>query len=710
MNKSNINTEKLATFLLDDKESSFEIMRLTQIYLMNQDQNNNDEIFFNNIPPCSENIDGYTAIGTWHPAKIDGEITFIRREQSDSIFWESSRQKLMVGKAAGVKRVCLIGESAALGMFFSPHTTPAKTLAHLLNQHSNIEWEIIDLARSCMNAGGLLETCKASLQLQPDYVIILAGNNWFSDVLFEHDAPLERRKNYANVLANSGPNGIAVEYREKLEENAEILINKIEVISRESSAEFIFALPASNYADWERKTPLHWLGHGKTAEWYELYRNASQAIMNRQYVEALALGLNMIDIDGGIAATSNRIVANSLIALNRAEEAKSYLDAECSYSLMYDIVTSFPGTPSFVKERIIQQNVGIKIIDLEYYFSKYLGTSVLDDSLFVDYCHMTPEGFKIAMAPIAEWLMNYGKDKPDANWEVMARKTIELDVSSYDLAVSYFYIALYNSHINRPLNEVVERERIVKLFEKAVQYSAKILDVMELYVKARSCEKGAGFSLSRAGQKLLELVNSPLDFPVAQTSPGADAQTIDAICEIFDKHGRNGKALKEFYQKSYIDQLKHGIDLTEPQYIDRVSAVIRVSIDPEVNTRRSLPYFKSWWPTSSFTLITSGNHDLNMEITSRVKKYIEESKVRILINGELLAKIEPSSAWSHHKLIIPGSLTKPGFNTITLEWPKLAQDEEKEVLNISSRYNKGLKTEIFPVFGELFSLKVYYLQ
>ncbi|EQC00138.1 hypothetical protein [Photorhabdus temperata] len=257
---------------------------------------------------------------------------------------------------------------------------------------------------------------------------------------------------------------------------------------------------------------------------------------------------------------------------------------------------------------------------------------------------------------------------------------------------------------------MVERERIVKLFEKAVQYSAKILDVMELYVKARSCEKGAGFSLSRAGQKLLELVNSPLDFPVAQTSPGADAQTIDAICEIFDKHGRNGKALKEFYQKSYIDQLKHGIDLTEPQYIDRVSAVIRVSIDPEVNTRRSLPYFKSWWPTSSFTLITSGNHDLNMEITSRVKKYIEESKVRILINGELLAKIEPSSAWSHHRLIIPGSLTKPGFNTITLEWPKLAQDEEKEVLNISSRYNKGLKTEIFPVFGELFSLKVYYLQ
>ncbi|MBS9442042.1 SGNH/GDSL hydrolase family protein [Photorhabdus heterorhabditis] len=708
MNKSNVNAEKLATFLSDNKEDALEVMRLAQIYLMSEGQNNNDATFFSNIPSCSENIDGYTAIGTWHPEKINGEITFVRRDQSDSIFWETSRQQLTVNKAKDVKRICFIGESVALGMLLSPHTTPAKTLAHLLNRHTDSEWEVIDLAKSCMNAGGLLETCKASLQLQPDYVIILAGNNWFSDVLFEHNPPLERRRNYANVLANSGPNGIPIEYKEKLEKNAEILINRIDAISKESGTEFIFALPASNYADWERKTPLHWLGNGKTAEWYELYRYASQAVMSGQYVEALEWGLSMIDIDGGNAATSNRIVANSLIALNRAEEAKPYLDAECSYASMYDLVTPFPHTPSFVKERIIQQSVGIKIIDLEYYFTKYLGTSVLDDSLFIDYCHMTPEGFKVAMSSIAEWLINRGKDKPDVNWEVMIREAIELGASSYDLAVSYFYTALYNSHINRPIDEVAERGRVVKLFDKAVQYSSEILDVMELYVKARSCEKGAGFGLSRAGQKLLELVNSPHDFYVAQVSPGTDAQTINAICEILNKYGRHGYMLKEYYQKSYIDQLKYGVDLTEPQYIERATAVIKVSLDPEVNTRRSIPYFKSWWPTSSFTLITSGNRDLNMAITSRVKKYIEESKVRILINGELLEEIKPSSEWSHRQLRIPGYLTKPGFNKVTLEWPKLAQDEKKEVLNISFRYNKGLKTEIFPVFGELFSLKVSY--
>ncbi|KOY60148.1 hypothetical protein AM629_21010, partial [Photorhabdus heterorhabditis] len=115
MNKSNVNTEKLATFLSDNKEDALEVMRLAQIYLMSEDQNNNDAKFFNNIPSCSENIDGYTAIGTWHPEKIDGEIIFVRREQSDSIFWESSQQQLTLNKAKNVKRICFIGESVALG-------------------------------------------------------------------------------------------------------------------------------------------------------------------------------------------------------------------------------------------------------------------------------------------------------------------------------------------------------------------------------------------------------------------------------------------------------------------------------------------------------------------------------------------------------------------------------------------------------------------
>ncbi|WP_118987312.1 hypothetical protein [Photorhabdus sp. CRCIA-P01] len=150
MNQSNVNTEKLAEFLSDNQENALEVMRLAQIYLMSEEQNSNDTVFYNNIPSCNESVDGYTAIGTWHPTKIDDEVVFVRREQSDSIFWESSQQQLTVSKTKGVKRVCFIGESAALGMFFSPYITPAKTLSHLLNQYSDIEWEVIDLARSCM--------------------------------------------------------------------------------------------------------------------------------------------------------------------------------------------------------------------------------------------------------------------------------------------------------------------------------------------------------------------------------------------------------------------------------------------------------------------------------------------------------------------------------------------------------------------------------
>jgi len=41
-----------------------------------------------------------------------------------------------------------------------------------------------------------------------------------------------------------------------------------------------------------------------------------------------------------------------------------------------------------------------------------------------------------------------------------------------------------------------------------------------------------------------------------------------------------------------------------------------------------------------------------------------------------------------------------------LEWPELNQDETQKISEVATRYSKGLKVDIFPVFGEVFSLIV----
>jgi hypothetical protein len=197
----------------------------------------------------------------------------------------------------------------------------------------------------------------------------------------------------------------------------------------------------------------------------------------------------------------------------------------------------------------------------------FLNKKTIGSKLFIDYCHMTPMGFNVAMAPIASLILSYSQSDVSSNhtaikeknnpafskklqkesssyfWKDLIQKTQTPVVDSFRLAISYFYIALYNCHFNEPVTNTSEIEKYVKLFQKSVDCSPSILHAMELYIQARGCEFGAGFSLSKAGQSLYELINSPLDFPVAQSTPGVDALTIDALCETLQQFGRNGYVL-----------------------------------------------------------------------------------------------------------------------------------------------------------------------
>ncbi len=107
-------------------------------------------------------------------------------------------------------------------MFFTPHLSPSKVLSNYLACHSETMWDVIDLTRNCMNAGALIETCQASLQLEPDYVVLLAGNNWFSDIMIEHDGPISRRRIYAENLDKNGMSGLINTYKDSAKKNSSI--------------------------------------------------------------------------------------------------------------------------------------------------------------------------------------------------------------------------------------------------------------------------------------------------------------------------------------------------------------------------------------------------------------------------------------------------------------------------------------------------------
>lgn len=686
-----------------------ELTRLLQMYLFNSDCDKDiTDLIMSNIPESDINETGFRPIGTWHPVYQDGDIVFTRLEQSDSVFWESTCSQFNLKKDSDKTRVCLIGESAAAGMFFTPHISPSLVLANYLECNSETMWDVIDLTRNCMNAGALIETCTSALQLEPDYIVLLAGNNWFSDIMIEHDSSISRRRIYAQSLDNNGMSGLINTYRDNAEKLAEKVLHQIDLIAKKNTTKFIFAIPALNYGDWQRRCPLHWLDNEKTSEWYERYRSALTSIDSGDYETGLKLGKEMIQIDGRTNSTSNRIVANCLIALERSDEAYDYCVAECDNSLMFDHITSFPGVLSFVRKYNDMMYENLQIIDLEAVFMEYSSEKILGSSFFVDYCHLNPEGYKVAMAAIAHKILSKQTAPTKEvikSWKNLVQKTQLPKVDKSSLAVSYFSAALYNTHLNMPITDKLNIEKYVILFQKAVDCSDSVLDLMELYVKGRSCQFGAGFAMSKSGQKFFELMNSPLDFPVAQEAPGVDALTITCICRTLDVNGRNGKELLKAYQQNYINLLDKGVDLTEPKYIEWINANVRMAMDSENSSRRKVPFYKSWWPWSYFTLVSHGESDLEAEITYRIPSHVQSDvnkKVNIAINNQLVAQLSVSHNWTSHKIIIPQKMIVNGFNHLSLEWPELTQNEN--ICSLKQRYAKGLKVEFYPVLGEVFSL------
>lgn len=581
---------------------------------------------------------------------------------------------------------------------------------------------------------GSFDTCHAALQLEPDFLVIIAGNNWFSDVIFEHDAPFSKRQAHIKILEQEGPQGLTHAYRKDLEAHAKNIKQQLDAISKTTSSIFIVAVPASNYADWERRVPISWLSNHKTSEWYELYQEASAALERKSYEESLQLGHKMIAIDGGLAPTSNRVIANSLIALERHDEAHPFCVTESDYAIMHDQITSFPGTPSFVRKILMNSDdkTNLFFIDLETIFIDYLNKKTIGSILFIDYCHMTPAAFNVAMAPIASFILNSQSDVSFSNaainekntlmssnelqkrpssyfWKDLIQKSQMPTIDSFRLAISYFYIALYNCHFNEPVINTPEIENYVKLFQKAVDCNSSILHAMELYVQARGCEFGAGFSLSKAGQSLFELINSPLDFPVAQSTPGVDALTINALCETLQQNGHNGYELRDKYQASYIRLLEKGVDLTEPLYIERINSVVRLAVDSEISTRRKVPFYKSWWPLSYFSLVADTKSDLELKLVCRRSSSIHhdtDRKLEIMINNTVFSNIPITDKWCKHTLVICKNQLINGFNRLSIKWPKLERIDAIEIQKIATRYAMGLNIDVFPVFGEVHSLMV----
>ncbi len=263
-------------------------------------------------------------LGIWEPhAGEDGSLEFARAADTAGE-WRYWADVGRIPRKNG-PRVVLVGESVARVYLFDPAVTLAGMLAAALRV------EVVDLARTDLTAEQLPPLFDALPELEPDAIVLFAGNNW-SSVRLE----LEELDLLAGAVRDGGfarSRGVFLNrpIRGRARATLEAIATRLEGVP------LCVVIPEFNLLDWRSEPSVVVPILADVGAW-------------------LALGAEgrageMMALDGGSSAVSQQIAAGQALARGDTAEARRRLEAGRD-ALCGLMIPHSPRCPGVVQEEL----------------------------------------------------------------------------------------------------------------------------------------------------------------------------------------------------------------------------------------------------------------------------------------------------------------------------------------------------------------------
>jgi hypothetical protein len=653
-------------------------------------------------------------ISIWQPSDAASGRVWRRPEPLLLGDHYAARIELRAKTAPLPLRVALFGESAAAGYLYAPHLTPAQILERQLRSvGGDGAFEVIDLARTNERLDTLVDTIGSSLQINPDVLVIFAGNNW--NLLETPDvsayAPsLAARQRYASALAEGGPAGPAALAAAEWRGHVERSFTAVATIARQFGIPVVVVVPEINLADWESRQPPIWLRGDGNAQWHRLYRRVQRRLEAGQWTELAALARAMLDLDGGGCPTSHRLLARAEMACGGSDRALAACRAEvdaASYATLCFLGAPQATTQAQELARAASRRPGFACVDLPRIFAQHTGSAISGRRLFLDYCHLTVEGMHVAMAAVAAEVMRFsGMFAHDEDWRALLTRLPPPVVAPAVDATAKLGAALHSAH---RLLAVSRKQPILEHWcREALAASPTIAETMLDLAAARLAPIPA--ALTAAQQHVLASPHH-LQYQHGWRWDYVDADLLRAFESVLaegapDAARRLGKILSAPRPAG-----GRRIDLSQAPYLweplERFYPDAMASLDRPLRATLRSP-----WPESSFCLSTDGAHDVDIEVTARLPGIRgapkREGTAVVRLEGAQIGSCDLGERWRCVSLRVPRRFMRPGLNRLTIEWPSLPDGPGGEAAldDAVTRLHAGLDADLHPVFGELFSILI----
>jgi hypothetical protein len=636
-------------------------------------------------------------IGIWKKnAAKDNE--FVRRsDRSHEWFYWADRET--IGSKRHRWRVVLLGESVARGYLYDPHFNPASALEQMLRSTLGAgAIEVVDLAKSNQTIQELKIIAGECLALDPDLVVIFAGNNWRPH-LTESNIPY-----VASLLRAEGVPAMKAFLDERQEESVRQTIGQVASILGKRAVRAIWIVPEFNLADWsdpECNAP-HLRGQGNS-QWQALGEDAGRALQVRDFARAGQLAKKMMELDGGTNSLPPRILADCCGSRDDHPGRRRYLEM-CRDAEGWNPSFSYSPRVSSIVQRVLREAgsvAGNSVVDLSDVLSRHLDGALPDRRVFLDYCHLSAEGISVAMAAVASRIVELLTGKtlsPESLQRTSALPAPKVEGKASLLA------AVHNAHFYQG-PDIVRHwcERALSFWPEAADVMLRFADFQTRRAPQIAC--GSAIELILCDELdtcryLMRGGRHHIDIALVGTiescvkAAGRAAGTDFSALRVQEHSPRSGpKELTDLYYCSAIP------GRSEPAWTSQSFLSNRGS--------HSI-YASAFWRQSKFIFFAERGQSLGLRFTYRIPHTVQPGgSVEIAINGRRVAQAAADHSWRTFSMPIPRDCFVHGQNEITIGWPDREDCCDDELDRAASALAARQLPFFYRIYGEIHSLLVF---
>jgi hypothetical protein len=585
------------------------------------------------------------------------------------------------------KRVLLLGESAARGFLYDPEFNPAQALEASLATALGQPVELLDLAKSDIQGPQLASLVGAAPALDPDILVFFAGNNWF--LHDKRDRHLE-----ATVLREQGALGLKALREERLAAFVDNLRQQFTQLS--THLPIVLVIPEINLADWrlDAEADAPWLPLGRNRRWLEcraaaratLAANADGTAGRREEAETLAR--EMVELDGGTAASGWTLLADCASAAGDLAAARGYLE-KARDAHLWDFTHQTPRTLSLVQRALRDCALPgrIAVVDLPHCFAAWQHGELPGRRLFLDYCHLSAEGIQVAMAATAlevAALLDPGRPLPGLASLVEAAPSPSVRIG----AAAHFAAALHCAHWGQSYPVVSFH------CQEAARQSPEIAQAMRVYLELQTRRAPTWACAAVEG-----LAAAPFflrGYILQHQAKLFDPMLLPAIAEALEKNGLPSVAFLDGLRKEERSLSERPRDLLDPYH--RASWADLDWLEWPTHFRRA------YSPVSRYPWVSRTPREVSFELTCRRTDAADPGECELRINGTRVARLPLTPEWSTLRFSAPADLVQAGVNWLEIHWPLDPPGGAEAIERIALDHEMGRFIPLLPVFAEISSL------